>query len=316
MKRKLVLLIAGIPLLLNSCSLTTLAMRSSNPEFIGKHIPGILEKNETKLEKNPGDQALIFETGSLYVMYANAFVQGPSDMLPPHEFDKREAASAEAKKNYLRGVEILNTGLEKKFTGYLEAFNANNAEKMSAVISNAVQDDTAYFYWTVAGTLSAYSLDPFDFVLGLKIPVLKVMIDKAYELDPGFNLGAIDDFYVLFYASLPEGIGGDKTKVGEHYRLAVEKSKGLLAGPYISYAEAVAIPNQDYEAFKNNLDKALAINPNKDKDNRLVNTINQRKARYLLDKAEDLFAGLGEEWIYDDDEVNFEDNADNNEGEE
>jgi hypothetical protein len=299
MRIKLSLLAAaGIGVFLSSCSLTNMAMRSDNPEFIGKYIPGILEKNEKKLEKTPDDMALILETGSLYVMYANAFVQGPAEMLSAEDFERRETALEEAKADYTRGVEILNAGLARKFDGYADAYALNDAEAMTGVIADAAPEDAAYFYWTAAGALSAYSLDPFNLDLGMKIPVFKVMVDKAYELDEDFNAGAIDDFYVLFYSSVPEGIGGDKSKVDAHYRLAIEKSKGLQAGPYVSYAQSVAIPNQDHEAFLDNINKALAIDPNADKDNRLVNTINQRKAQYLFDNAENLFIGLGEdEWI-------------------
>ncbi|MDR0707790.1 MAG: TRAP transporter TatT component family protein [Treponema sp.] len=294
-------LAAGISLFAASCSLTTMAMRSSNPEFIGKQIPGVLEKNERKLEKSPDDEALILETGSLYVMYANAFVQGPADMLPSYEFDRKEAEKSRARADYLRGVEILNAGLEKKYPGFAEAYNSGDVENMRAVMERTVKEDAAYLYWITAGSLCAYSLNPMDFALGMKIKALEVMIDRAYELDPDFNSGAIDDFYILFYASLPEGLVGDKSMIDEHFRLAVEKSGGLLAGPYISYAQSVAKPNQDYEGFKMNLEKALAIDPDKDRDNRLVNTINQRKARYLLDNIEDYFIGYGDdEWIDDD----------------
>ncbi|MDR0558297.1 MAG: TRAP transporter TatT component family protein [Treponema sp.] len=293
----------GVWVIMSSCSLTTMAMRSSNPEFIGKQLPGILDKNERKLEKSPDDQALILETGSLYVMYANAFVQGPAETLPSYEFDRKEAEKGRARAYYLRGVEILNAGLEKKYPGFAEAYDSGDVEDMRSVVERAVKEDAAYLYWSAAGSLCAYSLDPMNFDLGMKIKTLEVMIDRAYELDPDFNNGAIDDFYVLFYASLPEGLVGDKSMIDEHFRLAVEKSGGLLAGPYVSYAQSVAKPKQDYEGFKLNLEKALAIDPNKDRDNRLVNTINQRKAQYLLDNIENYFIGYGDdEWIDEDDE--------------
>ncbi|MDR1072673.1 MAG: TRAP transporter TatT component family protein [Treponema sp.] len=303
MKDTCLALAAGFSLLMASCSLTTMAMRSSNPEFIGKQIPGVLEKNERKLEKSPEDQTLILETGSLYVMYANAFVQGPAETLPSYEFDRKEVEKSRARTYYLRGVEILNAGLERKYPSFAEAYASGDVENMRAVMERTVKEDAAYLYWSTAGSLCAYSLAPMDFELGMKIKALEVMIDRAYELDPDFNSGAIDDFYVLFYASLPEGLVGDRSMIDEHFRLAVEKSGGLLAGPYVSYAQSVARPNQDYEGFRLNLEKALAIDPNKDRDNRLVNAINQRKARYLLDNIEDYFIGYGDdEWIDGDDE--------------
>jgi predicted anti-sigma-YlaC factor YlaD len=150
----------------------------------------------------------------------------------------------------------------------------------------------ALLYWTVAGTLAAYSIDVFDFELGSKIPELAAMIARAYELDPDFNRGAIDEFYILFYASLPEILGGDMARAEVHFQLALEKTQGLSAGPYVSYAQAVCVPAQDYDAFKANLEKALAIDPDGDSANRLVNVISQRKARHLLDTAYEYFIFL------------------------
>jgi predicted anti-sigma-YlaC factor YlaD len=295
-----------------------MAMRSDNPEFIGKYIPGILEKNDAKLAKTPDDQALILETGSLYVMYANAFEQGPAEMLPAEEFDRREEALAQAKADYLRGAELLNHGVALKFPGFAEAYANNDPDGVAAAIASATAEDAAYFYWAAAASLSAYSLDPFNLDLGMKISSLKAMVDKAYQVSPDFNSGAIDDFYVLFYSSVPAGIGGDMSKVEGHYRLAVEKSGGLQAGPYVSYAQSVAIPLQDRALFMNNIEQALAIDPDADKDNRLVNTINQRKAQYLLDNVDNLFVGEGDdewddEWI--DGEEPYPDDADEDGGE-
>jgi predicted anti-sigma-YlaC factor YlaD len=278
--------------------MSKMAMRSDNPEFIGKFIPDVIEKGEKKLAKTPNDTGLALETGSFYVMYANAFVQGPAETLPIERYEEKEAKLAEAKTLYLKGVAILDQALEMKYQGFGAVYTADGESK-AEILEQVKAGDTPFLYWAAGGALSAYALNPFDFELGQKIPALKAMVDRAYALDPDFNMGALDDFYVLFYASMPEALGGDKTKVAEHFRLAVEKSGGRLVGPYVSYAQAVTIPAQDYAAFREYLVQALAIDVNKDKDNRLVNTINRRKAQYLLDNAVLFFAEAGEEtdWV-------------------
>jgi hypothetical protein len=125
-------------------------------------------------------------------------------------------------------------------------------------------------------------------------------IDRAYELDPDFNSGALDDFYVLVGASLPEALGGDKTYVDLHFKRSLEKSGHRLAGPYVSYAQAVSIPAQDYDTFRKYLHTALALNIKADRANRLLNIISQRKAQALLDNAADYFIDI------DNDEEGFE----------
>ena len=124
---------------------------------------------------------------------------------------------------------------------------------------------------------------------------MTLLIARAYELDPNFDRGAIDDFYILFYASLPPALGGNPARAEEHFKRALEKSGGLLAGPYVSYAQGVTIPAQNYPAFKEHLNRALELDLDAEPDSRLVNAIAQRKARYLLDHAPDYFIDLGED---------------------
>ncbi|GHV88971.1 hypothetical protein AGMMS50267_13310 [Spirochaetia bacterium] len=293
-----ILLCVGLVLAsFSGCSINKMAMRMK-PDTVASVIPNVIKKSEAKLAKNPADQELLLSTGSLLVMYANAFVQGPAEMLPPERFTKRREELEKAKKLYLRGTEILTSALEQKYPGFGEA-STNRATLEQFLEQHTVKDDVPLLYWLVAGTLAAYALDPMDLALGFKIPALTALINRAYALDPDFNNGAIDDFFVLFYASLPESLGGDKSKVDFHFKLALEKSAGLTIGPYVSYAQAISIPTQDYETFKTYLETALAfkVNAPENRDNRLVNTISQRKARYLYHRAAHYFPELEEsEW--------------------
>jgi predicted anti-sigma-YlaC factor YlaD len=261
----------------------------SDPQLVGDAIPFAIKMSESLLSGNPNHQGLILTTGSLFVMYANAFVQGPAELLPRTQYAERQAAMERAKKLYLRGADILYGGLEKKYPGFSEG---SRSEKFPKILAKMKKADVPFLYWSAAGYLSAYSLNPFDMELGVKIPELMTLATRAYELDPDFSNGALDDFLVLAYASLPESMGGNKSLVETHYRRSLEKSRGLSAGPYVSYATAVSIPAQDYDTFKTCLETALALDPDADPANRLVNIISQRKARYLLDNAEFYFINL------------------------
>jgi predicted anti-sigma-YlaC factor YlaD len=258
----------------------------SDPRLVGDAIPFAIKMYESLLSGNPDHQGLILTTGSLFVMYANAFVQGPAETLPRNQYAERQAAMERAKKLYLRGAEILSGGLEKKYPGI---GRGPRNEAFPKILTKIKKDDVPALYWCAAGYLSAYSLNPFDMELGVKIPGLMALVERAYELDPDFNKGALDDFLVLAYASLPESMGGNKALVETHYQRSREKSGDRLAGPYVSYATAVSIPAQDYATFKACLERALALDPEADPANRLVNILSQRKARYLLDHAEFYF---------------------------
>jgi predicted anti-sigma-YlaC factor YlaD len=255
-------------------------------QLVGDALPFAIKMYESLLASNPNHPGLILTTGSLFVMYANAFVQSPAEFLPLEEYERRLAALERARRLYLRGADILYGGLEKKYPGLRDASAGGALEPYLARMTKA---DVPLLYWTSAGCLSAYSLDPFDLEMGRRVPDLMAWINRAYELDPDFNNGALDEFYILALSALPESMGGDKTKVSVHFDRALEKSRGLLAGPYVSYAQAVLIPAQDYEGFKANLEKALSLDADADPPNRLVNILAQKKARILLDTAYNYF---------------------------
>ena len=292
--------IAGI-LILSSCSINKMAIKAvsdaltgqgagevftgdSDPKLVGDALPFAIKMYEALLSQNPDHEGLLLTTGSLFIMYANAFVQGPAEMLDPlYDYDERQEGMDRAKLLYLRGYEYLYSALEKKYPGFTAATVQDGT--LQPLLAKCKKNDIPLLYWAVAGGLSAYSINTFDFYLGTSIPEWSAMIARAYELDPDYDNGAIDDFYILFYGSLPELLGGDKAKAEQHYHLALQKSKGMSAGPYVSYAKSICIPAQDYDSFRENLEKALEIDPDENPSSRLVNILSQRKARFMLDNA-------------------------------
>ncbi|MDR0553409.1 MAG: TRAP transporter TatT component family protein [Treponema sp.] len=307
MKRALLPLPFLAALLLGGCSINKMAMRAvsdaltgqgsgdvftgdSDPELVGDALPFAIKMYESLLSASPDHQGLILTTGSLFVMYANAFVQNPAECLPQEQYEERYAQMDRAKQFYLRGVAILHSGLERKYPGFKAATVKDGT--LEPILKKCKKEDVGILYWTVAGELAAYSINVFDFDLGARIPELSAMIKRAYELDPDYDTAALDEFYILFYASLPEVLGGDKELAKLHYQRALEKTGGASTGAYVSYAQSICIPAQDYDVFKDNLEKALAVDVNADKSKRLVNILNQRKARFLLDTAYDYFSFL------------------------
>jgi len=290
-------------LFLNSCSVSKLAMNmisdaltgegssevftgDNDPQLVGDAIPFAIKMYEALLSQNPTHQGLINMTGSMFVMYANAFVQGPAEMLPQSQYQERQEAVDRSKKLYLRGLNLLYRGLELKYPGFSTAFKN---ETMPQLLAKTKKEDVPALYWSAAAGLSAYSLNPFDLDLGVRIMEFYSLVERAYELNPDYSHGALDDFFLLFHASVPDGMGSDKSKIEHHFQKALEKSSFLSASPYVSYAQAVCIPSQNYDKFKEVLNKALEIDIDASPSDRLVNIISQRKARHLLNTASGLF---------------------------
>ena len=273
----------------------------NDPELVGAALPFAIKLYETLLSQNPNHQGLLLTTGSLFVMYANAFVQGPAQLLDPIDyFEERHAAMDRARRLYLRGHAILNSALEKMFPGFGAARVDDGT--LEPFLRRFRQADVPLLYWAVASGLAAYSLDVFDFALGASIPKWRAMMVRAYELYPDFNTAALNEFFILFYASMPETLGGYRAQAEVHFNRAVEKTRGLAAGPFVSFATSISVPAQDYDTFREKLERALEIDVDQEPSMRLVNILAQRRARNLLDHAYLYFPFLPfGGWEWDDD---------------
>ena len=261
-----------------------------DPELVGDALPFAIKMYEALLDSTPKHQGLMLTTGSLFVMYANAYVHGPAEMLPPEEWHERETGMLRAKLLYLRGSGILYNALDAKYKGF--AATAAAGGDLQPILRKCKKEDAGLLYWAVAGGLAAYSIDVLDYDLSARIPEWKAMILRAYELDPDYGVAALDEFFILFYASLPEIMGGDKALAEVHFQRALEKTGGNSAGAYVAYAQAICVPAQNYDSYRECLGKALAVDPDADPSTRLANIISQRKARWLIDNAYIYFSFL------------------------
>jgi predicted anti-sigma-YlaC factor YlaD len=311
MKNQGMLLVAVLALLvLDFCSIKKMAMNQvanaltapgggtvftgdNDPELVGDALPFTIKMYESMMVSIPWHEGLKLRTGSLYIMYANAFLQGPAEMLPDVEFEKQEFLLNRAKNLYLRGRDIILKVLDKKYPGFLKKMNE---KKYDQALTPMKKEDAQFLYWGAAGWLGAYAIEPLDMKIGLTVPGAGAMMDKVLQLDKDFEKGAIHDFYVSYYGSMPEHMGGDAKKAREHYKKALEAAGGNSTSPHLSLATTVSVNEQNFKEFKELLNKVLAVDPDADPDNRLIHILNQRKARWLLEHAENFFVeGTDEE---------------------
>jgi len=261
----------------------------SDPELVGDALPFAIKMYEALLDSTPRHQGLMLTTGSLFVMYSNAFIHGPADRLPQSAWREREEAFDRAKRLYLRGHGILLNALNERHRGFSVA--AESEGTMRTFVRRFTVRDVPFLYWTVASGLAAYSIDLGDFDLNRRIPVWHLMIERALELDPDFGGAALDEFLVLYFASLPDTLGGDKERARFHFQRAMEKTGGNSTAALISYARSICVPD-DFETFESHLRRVLEINPDDNPSTRLVTILDQRTARWLLDNAYTLFSFL------------------------
>ncbi|NCN05539.1 MAG: hypothetical protein GW949_07900 [Spirochaetales bacterium] len=264
-------------------------MRDNDPELVGDALPFTIKLYELILEMDPENRPLILTTGSLFVMYANAFVWGPAEILPFDEFEAQFAARMRAKQLYLRGRDMVMQGVELKYPGFTQAAFEG---KLEPFLEKFTKEDVPYLYWLGAGWFGAFSLDNFDVNLAINVKAAADLLLKAYEIDPEYDDRTLDEFLITFHGVVPQGYGGDPTKVEYHFNRVVELRGERSVGPYVALAQSVGVPKQNYPLFRDMLAKANEIEIEDYPDQLLLNTINLRKARWLKENEEFLFLEL------------------------
>ena len=294
---------ALLVLSLGACSVDKMAMKKAagmlsgpasadvfssdnDPDFVGDALPFAIKLYETLLASLPEHDGLRLRTGSLYIMYANAFVQTPADMTPRSDLETKDYLLARAKNLYLRGRDILFVSLERKNPRLRALLKERRYAEAMAPFG---KKDAPLLYWTAVGWVAAFSVDPFDMTLGQTVPQTRAMIERVAALEPDYGHGALDGFYVSYYGSLPDYLGGDPAKARHHFAKAQALAGKSDTSALMALATTVSVKEQNAAEFKDLLGQVLAFDPDSSPSTRLVNILNRRKARWLLDHVDDFF---------------------------
>jgi len=256
-----------------------------DPDLVGQAVPFGLKLMEGLLAESPKHRGLLFAASSGFAEYAYAYVQEPSEELESEDLARANVLKARARRLYLRARDYGLRGLETKHPG----FGASLREDWKKAVRSTTRRDVPLLYWTAVswGAAIALSKDRPDLVA--EQPLVETLIDRAYELDPGFGHGAIDQF-LISYESARQGANGDFAwRSKQHFDRAVALTSGQSASPFVAYAESVSAQKQDRGEFEALLQKALAVDPDARPEWRLSNLIEQRRARWLLSREDELF---------------------------
>lgn len=256
-----------------------------DPELVKAAAPFSLKLMESLLAENPKHTGLLTATASGFTQYSYAFVQTEADIVEPQDFSAAEKLRARARKLYLRAQRYGLRGLDARHPG----FSTNVLAHPKAAVKVTTKADVPLLYWTAASWASAISLSKDNPDLIAQIPSMEALIYRALELDESYGEGAIHGFLITYEMGRP-GAGGDPVlRSRQHFERAVTLSHTNSAAPFVTLAEAVTIQKQDGKEFEALLKQALAINPDAVPENRLLNTVMQDRARWLLSRKSELF---------------------------
>lgn len=257
----------------------------NDPEFVGQAIPFSLKLIEGLLAETPRHRRLLFAAVSGFTQYTYVYVQEPAEEAEPEDLNKSRVLAERARNLYLRARDYGLRGLETKHPGFAAALRANPKDAVRMMKNR----DVPLLYWTAVAWAAAIALSKDHPQLVAEQPQVEAVMDRAYELDPGYDHGVIEQFLISYEAARQGAKGDFAGRSKAHFDRAVSLSNGQLASPFVAYAETVSVQKQNREEFESLLKQALAVDPDKRLEWRLSNLIMQRRARWLLSREGELF---------------------------
>jgi predicted anti-sigma-YlaC factor YlaD len=259
-----------------------------DPELIRDAVPFGLKTMESVLASDPRNESLLLALCSGYTQYAYAFVAADADAA---DFAGRLAEAkqlrARARRLFLRargyGLRALDEqrdGLGTKLTGLRD---------LPGVLARARKEEVPSLYWTASAWTMAIVSAKADLGLVAELPAPVAMMERALALDESWSEGSIHEFFIAYDATRTEREGGGAARVRAHHDRALELSHQQKLGPRVSLAEGLLVQAQDRAGFTAALEEVLKADVDAAPRFRLVNTLAQRRARLLLDHADDLF---------------------------
>jgi predicted anti-sigma-YlaC factor YlaD len=256
-------------------------------ELVGDALPFSLKFVETLLAEVPNDPDLLITACRGFVLYSYGYVDFEAEQALETDLDEGRRLRDRARRLYVRGMEYGLQGLERLYPGFENQLRTDPIAAAALLDPSKADRDVPFLYWTAAALGLAISVSKDDAAMLSRIPEVEAMLNRAIELDPDWDDGALHAFAVTFEGAKPTG--GSRQAIDQSFQTAEQMSGGTDAGLYVSYAENVAIPEQDAVLFRTMLGKALAIDPDAVPARRLANLIAQRRAQWLLNRIEDLF---------------------------
>jgi predicted anti-sigma-YlaC factor YlaD len=292
-----IVILFGAALLSGGCSLRSMAVNAivpvlanpdvylseEDPELVRESLPFLLKTIESIIQSSPEqDEALVFACSG-FTLFGNAFLQVDADLAEWVDYGSALELRDRASRYYVRARDYCLRSLELRYDGIGEGL------RQDPVTALAVADDddveVLFLLGAAWGLAISNTMAP-DLVADL--PAVRALMTRAIELNEGYDRGAIHGALIIL-ESLPPEVGGSPERAREHFDRAVELSDGLDAAPFVSYATGVLQPAEQRAAWEQMLGRALAIDPDEDTSLRLLNLVNQKRARSLLDHADDLF---------------------------
>lgn len=255
-----------------------------DPELIRAAAPFSLKLMESLLAESPQHRGLLLAAASGFTQYGYAFVQQDADQWESTDLDAADRARDRARRLFLRARDYGLRGLEVSQAGFTLALR----DAPTAAVRACRVEDVPFLYWTAAAWAAAIAVKKDRPDLIAQLPQVEALLDRALELDETFAQGALHTLMISYEMARQGGAGNPEDRALQHFKRAVELGPNT-ASPYVTLAESVCVQKQDRARFEELLRQALAVDADAYPETRLVTLILQRRARWLLERVDELF---------------------------
>ena len=262
--------------------------RDDDPELVRQAVPFGLKTMEGLLDEQPEHVGLLTALASGFTQYGYAFVQADADAADLEgKLSAARAGRDRARRLYLRARDYGLRGLEVRHQGLAGALRA--ARDPARALAVAEREDVPLLYWTASAWALAISNGKGDMALVAELPSPVAMMERALALDEAWGEGSLHEFFVTYDAGRSAAEGGGVERAREHLDRALALSMNAKLGPHVAWAEGALVRAQDRPAFTRTLEEVLRADPGAVPRHRLANLLAQKRARLLLDHADELF---------------------------
>jgi predicted anti-sigma-YlaC factor YlaD len=247
-------------------------------------VPFGLKTVEGLLDEAPRHKGLLFAAASGFVQYGYGHVQQEADFVEAHDLARATELRARARRLYLRALGYGFRGLEVDFPGLRQRLRTDGA----AALARTGKEHVPLLYSTGLAWFAAIAVSKDDSELTADQSQAEALMRRALALDEGYDHGALHDFFIS-WEGRGESVGGSFERARTHLERAEALSGGHRASALVNFAETVSVARQDRKEFARLLAQALAVDADAVPDLRLANLVYQKRARWLLGRADELF---------------------------
>ncbi len=262
-------------------SCTTAYYLEHHPDFAEDILYRKVLLAEKKLTSD--DAELFLEAVKLRTQYTYAFIVEKADRMIEDDYEAGKNLYSHALASFEKAISHGRKAIQLRHP---------QLQKMVDWIMEDVtftEDDVPYLYWLGAAYGGAISTSRGKAKWVIQLPIVGYLLEKALEIDPKWNSGAIHSAMISYSMARTDLMGNNVEQATRHYKLAMIFSNGHDAGAKVSYAENVLVSLQKKDEFRLLLKEALNMDLDNDKNLALGNIIARERALWLLSRTDELF---------------------------